>query len=98
MGKIDLKDVSQYVEHNIGIFHKKRIQSLDNLKLSKVLKRKNPYLFKAVAMVRIIALTKAITLNFAVRDSGNLFQVIRNFIRKSLNHLDIRLKRKMMIF
>ena len=35
------------MEKNIGIFHEKRIQSLDSLKLSKVLKRKNPYLFKA---------------------------------------------------
>lgn len=47
MKKINLKDVSQYVEQNIGIFHQKRIQSLDGLKLSEVLKRKNPYLFKA---------------------------------------------------
>ena len=38
---------TQYVEENIGTFHAKRIQSLDDLKLSKVLKRKNPYLFKA---------------------------------------------------
>ncbi len=37
----------QYVEDNIGTFHQKRISSLDNLKLSKVLQRKNPYLFKA---------------------------------------------------
>ncbi len=47
MKKLNLKDVSQYVEQNIGIFHQKRIQSLDGLKLSQVLKRKNPYLFKA---------------------------------------------------
>jgi Type II restriction endonuclease EcoO109I len=39
--------VSQYVEKNIGTFHEKRIQSLDGLKLINVLKRKNPYLFKA---------------------------------------------------
>ena len=39
--------MSKYVEQNIGIFHQKRIQSLDGLKLSQVLKRKNPYLFKA---------------------------------------------------
>lgn len=32
---------------NIGTFHQKRIQSLDKLKLSEVLRRKNPYLFKA---------------------------------------------------
>jgi len=47
MRKLNLIDVTQYVEKNIGTFHQKRIQSLDDLKLSKVLKRKNPYLFKA---------------------------------------------------
>ncbi|MEI8225887.1 MAG: PmeII family type II restriction endonuclease, partial [Bacteroidota bacterium] len=47
MKKLNLKDVSQYVEKNIGTFHEKRIQSLDGLKLTQVLKRKNPYLFKA---------------------------------------------------
>lgn len=47
MRKLKLKDVTQYVEQNIGSFHQKRIQSLDGLKLSQVLRRKNPYLFKA---------------------------------------------------
>lgn len=47
MKKLNIKDVSQYVEQNIGIFHQKRIQSLDSLKLTQVLRRKNPYLFKA---------------------------------------------------
>ena len=47
MKKLNLNDVTQYVEKNIGTFHEKRIQSLDDLKLIKILKRKNPYLFKA---------------------------------------------------
>ncbi|MGQ9620896.1 MAG: PmeII family type II restriction endonuclease, partial [Bacteroidales bacterium] len=47
MRKLNPNHVLQYVEKNIGIFHQKRIQSLDGLKLSQVLKRKNPYLFKA---------------------------------------------------
>jgi hypothetical protein len=47
MGTLNLSDVRKYVEENIGTFHQKRIQSLDGLKLDKVLKRKNPYLFKA---------------------------------------------------
>lgn len=47
MKELNMHDVSQYVEQHIGIFHQKRIQSLDSLKLSQVLKRKNPYLFKA---------------------------------------------------
>lgn len=47
MKKLNLQDVVQYVEQNIGTFHHKRIQSLDDLKLSNVLRKKNPYLFKA---------------------------------------------------
>jgi len=47
MKALNLSDVTQYVEDNIGTFHSKRIKSLDNLKLTKILKRKNPYLFKA---------------------------------------------------
>lgn len=47
MKKLKTEDVKHYVEKNIGVFHEKRIQSLDSLKLSQVLKRKNPYLYKA---------------------------------------------------
>ncbi|GMV00332.1 MAG: hypothetical protein AMXMBFR51_30640 [Ignavibacteriota bacterium] len=47
MKKLNQADVLEYVEQNIGIFHEKRIQSLNTLKLTQVLKRKNPYLFKA---------------------------------------------------
>ena len=50
MKTLDIQKVVQYVEENIGYFHQKRIQSLDKLKLSQVLKRKNPYLFKAKSM------------------------------------------------
>jgi hypothetical protein len=47
MKNLNLEDVTQYVEKNIETFHKKRIQSIDSLKLTQVLKRKNPYLYKA---------------------------------------------------
>lgn len=47
MKSINLNDVKNYVEDHIGVFHIKRIQSLDNLMLKKVIERKNPYLFKA---------------------------------------------------
>ena len=47
MKNLDLDDVVKYVEDNISIFHQKRISSLDTLSLSKILKRKNPYLYKA---------------------------------------------------
>ncbi len=48
MARINLNDeLIQYVEQNICTFHNKRINSLDSFCLEKVLKRKNPYLFKA---------------------------------------------------
>ncbi len=47
MKKLDLKDVSLYVKENIGNFHQQRIHGLDKLQLLRILKRKNPYLFKA---------------------------------------------------
>lgn len=47
MNPFKLKDVTDYVEANIGVFHEKRLQSLDGLKLRNVIGRKNPYLFKA---------------------------------------------------
>jgi hypothetical protein len=47
MRNIPINKVLKYVEDNIGVFHQKRIASVEELKLSQVLKRKNPYLFKA---------------------------------------------------
>lgn len=60
MGKISLEDVVIYVEENIGVFHEKRISSLDSLRLEKVLKRKNPYLFKAKHVLSGAEFIKAI--------------------------------------
>lgn len=47
MKSIKKADVIAYVENNINSFHSKRLQNLEKLKLIKILKRKNPYLFKA---------------------------------------------------
>jgi len=47
MNSINIKEITNYVETNISTFHKKRIESIFNLELKTVLRRKNPYLFKA---------------------------------------------------
>ena len=47
MNPITDDQVSAYVEANIGSFHTKRLESLDTLRLEKLLGRKNPYLFKS---------------------------------------------------
>lgn len=60
MDKLNIDDVTKYVEANIGTFHQKRIQSLDKLKLTNVLKKKNPYLFKAKHILTASDLVKGI--------------------------------------
>src|SRR5256885_6118331 len=47
MSKLDLKDITSYVENHIGEFHQKRLDKLNKIKLKEVLEAKNPYLFKA---------------------------------------------------
>lgn len=42
-----ISQVTKYVEENISKFHQSRINKLSDLKLKTVLKKKNPYLFKA---------------------------------------------------
>lgn len=46
MNPLDLEKVQNYVNENIVDFHERRIKSLEELKLDKLL-TKNPYLFKA---------------------------------------------------
>ena len=60
MKPLNLSDVTQYVENNIATFHNKRIQSLDDLKLTQILKRKNPYLFKAKYLLTSEAIIKGL--------------------------------------
>ena len=60
MGTLNKQDIQQYVESNIGTFHEKRIASLDNLKLSKILKRKNEnvnikFIFEMMQMINFEA-------------------------------------------
>ncbi len=47
MSDITLNEIRTFVKQNIGSFHSARLDSLKKLELRKILKRKNPYLFKA---------------------------------------------------
>lgn len=47
MKPLKIKDVKQYVEENIGVFHQKRLDRLEKLTLKKILQKKNPYLYRA---------------------------------------------------
>lgn len=58
--KLDISEVRKYVEDNIGDFHAKRVESLGKLKLKTILKKKNPYLFRAKNILTAQELIKAI--------------------------------------
>ncbi len=47
MNPLDLNEVRNFVAENIGAFHNRRLERLQSLRLRQILKRKNPYLFRA---------------------------------------------------
>lgn len=73
MDPLQINDVTQYVEENIGIFHQKRIDSLDRLKLKTVLKKKNPYLFKAKHLLTAEQIIKGLTDAFISSNEETIF-------------------------
>ncbi|MDQ6631628.1 MAG: cytosolic protein [Verrucomicrobiota bacterium] len=60
MGKITENEIKNYIEENIPAFHQRRLASLAGLKLKEVLKRKNPYLFRAKNITTAAELVKGI--------------------------------------
>lgn len=47
MSLLNLEALAAYVEQELEVFHASRLQQLDDMNLDDVLKRKNPYLYKA---------------------------------------------------
>jgi len=60
MPGITNEDIITFIEANIQTFHSKRLENLLNLKLNDILKRKNPYLFKAKNLVTAPDLVKSL--------------------------------------
>jgi len=73
MKKLNLNDVSLYVEENIGTFHQKRIAGLNDLKLKRVLSKKNPYLFKAKYVLTAQDIIKSLTDAFISSQEETIF-------------------------
>ncbi len=60
MEALNIDSIKQYVNDHIGEFHYKRFQSLEKLALLAVLKRKNPYLYKAKNVLTSEAIVQGI--------------------------------------
>ena len=79
MEKIKKSEISKFVAPNIEIFHQKILERLLGLKLSDVLKRKNPYLFRAKAIDTAQDLVKSILdveISFKIINISNLLSHI----------------------
>lgn len=58
--KLTKKKLADYIEQNIVSFHQARKQSLEQLKLEDILRRKNPYLYRAKDIQTAEALVRSI--------------------------------------
>jgi hypothetical protein len=65
--------VLKYVENNISTFHEKRIAGLKELRLKKVLSKKNPYLFKAKYILTAQDIIKSVTDAFISSQEETIF-------------------------
>jgi hypothetical protein len=66
MSAISNTEITQFVEQNMSIFHDKQLEELQKLQLRSVLRRKNPYLFKAKNLIIASDIVKYITDAFLV--------------------------------
>lgn len=73
MKPLEKNDVLRYVEENISKFHQKRIEKLDSLRLKQVIKKKNPYLFRAKNILTAQDLVQAIVDAFLSSSEEGIF-------------------------
>jgi hypothetical protein len=71
--ELNLNDITRYVEDNIDTFHQKRIAGLNDLKLGKVLAKKNPYLYKAKYILTAQDIIKSLTDAFISSQEETIF-------------------------
>jgi hypothetical protein len=90
MTPLNLQDVTQYVEQNIGDFHMQRLAKVANIKLQKVLGTKNPYLFKAKHVTNANEIIEGILSAYISSSEegifGNWLERLAIFINDSVFH------------
>ncbi len=76
MKKINLKQVEKYVEENISLFHKRRLEFVEaKVEFGKILEQKNPYLFKAKNILTAQELVKGFLDAFLQSQEEGLFGI-----------------------
>ncbi|MDA1193038.1 MAG: PmeII family type II restriction endonuclease [Candidatus Poribacteria bacterium] len=90
MIEISMDEVREYVEAHIHTFHQKRLDLLDRTKLPDLLKRKNPYLFRAKNLMTaqdvVVSLLDAVLSSSEEQLFGNFLEDLAIFVAgKTLN-------------
>ena len=73
MNSVTDQQITDYVEAHIGTFHDKRLEALGKLKLSNLLRRKNPYLFRSKNLVAVSDLIKSLLDSYLSSQEETLF-------------------------
>ncbi len=74
MKEINIEEVGKYVEENISLFHKRRLEFVETkVKFEKILEQKNPYLFKAKNILTAQDLVKGFLDAFLQSQEETLF-------------------------
>ena len=79
MSKLDRRILCDFVNEKIASFHDARISRLQGLELKDVLKKKNPYLFRAKNVVTAAELVTGIMDAFLSSFEGKLFGDLGGF-------------------
>lgn len=74
MKRLNLKEVDKYIEENISLFHKRRLEFVETkVAFGKILEQKNPYLFKAKNILTAQDLVKGFLDAFLQSQEETLF-------------------------
>lgn len=83
-----INSIADYVEKNIGEFHKARIAKLQSINLKALLSRKNPYLFKAKNIVTAAQMVESLASAYmsSAEESifGNWMEGIAKFVAEKV--------------
>ena len=83
-----INSIADYVERNIGEFHKARIAKLQSINLKELLSRKNPYMYKAKNIVTAGQMVESLASAYmsSAEESifGNWMEGIANFVAEKV--------------
>jgi len=84
MEKLDIDEVKDFVNENISTFHENKLRSLQSVNLRKVLRHKNPYLYRAknitVACELVTSLLEAFLISSEEKIFGDFLEDLAIFI------------------